>query len=156
MKALDYLYFVIYYGNRSKPGDKRFNPAAMIFLTITPVLNALFGLVVGPVGARAPLVQGSQILYARYDVFTYASIAISALIAWRLFDRRRSTIIQSHSFVPTRTVYWSTAAVAFCFMVASTYLSTRSSVSAVIFACVALAVGSILAKQATVESGQGN
>lgn len=145
--ALEYLYFIFYYGNRSKDaGDKRFNPAAMIVLIASPAINSIFGLLAGPVGQRTPLSSDSQVLYARYDIWTYASIALAAIIAWRQFDKKREGIIRRFgNFKPTKRVYWLSVSTAVLFILACTYLSTVSSVASVAFTLATLYLGRIMA-----------
>ena len=149
LMALDYLYFVIYFGNRAKgDGEARFNPAAMIVLVTAPAINSLFGAFAGSVGQRAPIVSSSDILYARYDLWTYTSIALAALLSWQCFDKRRARIVQDfEGFKPTRSVYWLSALAAVLFILACTYLSTRSGAASTAFALAGFIAGGMLASR---------
>jgi hypothetical protein len=148
--VLEYLYFIVYYGNRSKDSDdKRFNPAAMIVLIASPAINSIFGLFAGPVGHRTPLSSNSQVLYARYDIWTYVSIALAAIIAWQEFDKKREGIIRRYgTFKPTTNVYWLSVSAAVLFILSCSYLSTISSVASVTFTLAALYFGRIMATRA--------
>jgi predicted Co/Zn/Cd cation transporter (cation efflux family) len=98
MRLLRFLYFAVYSSSPSTNRvDLRFNPAAFILLIVQPVINSGLGLLLNLFTERHPLISGSDVIYARYDIWTYASIALSVFSAWFFFDRNRSAILAEFS-----------------------------------------------------------
>jgi len=97
MKALEFMYFVVYATSASREAhDLRFNPAAMIVLLIQPVINASLRLGISAQYQHAWSTR-SEVLYARYDIWTYAALLLSGLVAWKLFDARRKQILSKYA-----------------------------------------------------------
>ena len=100
MTALRFLYFVVYSRSRSRDGvDLRFNPSAFLVLLLQPVVNSLLGILLGLPNKRAPLVAHSDVLYAKYDTWTYLSMILTAVMVWRYFDRQRANILDEYANV---------------------------------------------------------
>ena len=154
MTALDFIYHVIHYGNLSKDAtDRRFNAAAVVAWASFPTINACLGLLLGLSQDRTPINPGSEVLYARYDIWTYISIVLSGLVGWLLFDKRRANILRRYNdFTPSRKIYWCTAAIAFSFIFFSTYLSMFNYLATVLFSCVTLAAGGLLTQRIVTRS----
>lgn len=68
----------------------------MLVLVTQPAINAAIGLTLNLGRKRDPLVAGSEVIYSRYDIWTYIAIALAAFFAWQFFDKRRASIIAKY------------------------------------------------------------
>jgi hypothetical protein len=146
MTALRFLYYVIYVSSRSKDAlDLRFNPAVVLVLLIQPPINSALGLALQLSGNRNPLIQGSPVLYAKYDAWTYLSIFLAAAIAWQCFDKRRSRLIAEYSTVRISTrARWLCILFMGIFIVLNVYLYTVNQFLEIVVFGATLVAGHIL------------
>lgn len=151
MTALEFLYFFVHSSSKSRDTvDLRFNPAALIVLITQPSINSAIGLLLNLGAQRSPIVPGSEVLYARYDIWTYVAMVLSVLFAWQYFDQRRISILDRYSGVRiTRAVRWSLVLIVVLYIFLNFYLYSVSYLVDVLAFGAFLTLGGILSKRLT-------
>lgn len=124
MSTLELLYFVAYSRSRSRDLlDLRFNPAAFLVLILQPIINSSISLLFDLTGHRHSIITNNKILYAKYDIWTYVSIALSAFFVWKYFDQNRAKILDRYlGFEISKKIQWSIIAFSGIYTILNFYL----------------------------------
>lgn len=150
MRFLEFIYFAIYSTSLSKNRvDTRFNPAAFIVLIVQPAINSGFGALLNLFSRRHPLIAGSDVIYAKYDIWTYISIVLAVLFSWLFFDRNRAKILAEFSeFTKATLRYVIVGASLYIFL--GFYLYTVDYTSSIVVFFGLLVVGNLWVKPSKV------
>jgi len=91
------LYFLYLIGLQSmvamRADDVRIVPFALMGWMLHPPLNAVLGLLLQGARTGVPLDPESSNFYTRVDAWFYVAIAVTCLLSWLLFDRRRESLM---------------------------------------------------------------
>ena len=91
--GLDFLYFLVMKIQSGHPAGKpRFFPFLWMCVSLLPVIDSILGIVLSLPIQRARISDVNANFYTSVDWWFYASLIISAVSTWAIFDRRRIEI----------------------------------------------------------------
>lgn len=114
MYILQLLYALLVSGQKTLPnGMARYYPFLLTMLSVLAIVDPSIRLVLQFSGFASILSQINSVIWVRMDGTYMLSGALSALIAWRFFDARRTFIQQKFSKIPPVDIHMKRLATSF-------------------------------------------